>query len=191
VLVSEDIPERELDRRVAERDRRRRVQILAPQRGGKRDFVAMAEANAAIALQNHLLSRGNRQQLVQEELTRALSLPGQPKPHRGLRHLQHPGHRAGGSMVVWENGGMKKDDYKRFKIRTVSGADDFGSLREVLGRRFGRALEQGSVLPDLVLIDGGARAAQRGPSGASGARAGTTSRWPPWQNQQEEVYVRR
>src|SRR5882762_7982381 len=58
-------------------------------------------------------------------------------------------------MVVWENGGMKKDDYKRFKIRTVSGADDFGSLREVLGRRFGRALEQGSVLPDLVLIDGG------------------------------------
>jgi excinuclease ABC subunit C len=50
---------------------------------------------------------------------------------------------------------MKKDDYKRFRIRTVAGADDFASLREVLSRRFARALEQDSVLPDLVLIDGG------------------------------------
>jgi excinuclease ABC subunit C len=58
-------------------------------------------------------------------------------------------------MVVWENGGMKKDDYKRFKIRTVAGADDFASMAEVLSRRFAKALEQGSVLPDLVLIDGG------------------------------------
>jgi excinuclease ABC subunit C len=58
-------------------------------------------------------------------------------------------------MVVWENGGMKKDDYKRFRIRTVAGADDFASLREVLGRRFSRALEEGTPLPDLVLIDGG------------------------------------
>jgi excinuclease ABC subunit C len=58
-------------------------------------------------------------------------------------------------MVVWENGDLKKDDYKRFRIRTVAGADDFASLREVLTRRFAKALEQGSVLPDLVLIDGG------------------------------------
>jgi excinuclease ABC subunit C len=58
-------------------------------------------------------------------------------------------------MVVWENGAMKKDDYKRFKVRSVEGADDFASLREVLSRRFGRALELGTVLPDLVLIDGG------------------------------------
>jgi excinuclease ABC subunit C len=115
----------------------------------------MAEANAAIALQNHLLSRGNRQQLVQEELTRALSLPGHPNRIEGYDISNIQGTEQVGSMVVWENGGMKKDDYKRFKIRTVSGADDFGSLREVLGRRFGRALEQGSVLPDLVLIDGG------------------------------------
>jgi excinuclease ABC subunit C len=50
---------------------------------------------------------------------------------------------------------MKKDDYKRFKVRTVDGADDFASLREVLSRRFARALELGTVLPDLVLIDGG------------------------------------
>src|SRR5437764_9980372 len=115
----------------------------------------MAESNAAIARQNHLLSRENRQQLILEELQRALSLPGLPNRIEGydISHIQ--GGEQVGSMVVWENGAMKKDDYKRFKIRTVEGADDFASLREVLGRRFGRALEQGSALPDLVLIDGG------------------------------------
>jgi excinuclease ABC subunit C len=57
--------------------------------------------------------------------------------------------------VVWENGAMKKDDYTRYKIKTVVGADDFASLREMLTRRFSRALEEGGVLPDLVMIDGG------------------------------------
>src|SRR5437773_412150 len=130
-------------------------QVQAPQRGGRREYVAMAESNAAIALQNHLLSRDDRQQYVLEELRRALNLPGAPNRIEGYDISNIQGTEQVGSMVVWENGDMKKDDYKRFKIRTVSGADDFGSLREVLGRRFGRALEQGSALPDLVLIDGG------------------------------------
>jgi excinuclease ABC subunit C len=115
----------------------------------------MAESNAAIALQNHLLSRGNRQQAVLEELQRALTLPGLPNRIEGYDISNIQGTEQVGSMVVWENGGMKKDDYKRFKVRTVDGADDFASLREVLSRRFGRALELGTVLPDLVLIDGG------------------------------------
>ena len=75
-------------------------------------------------------------------------------------------------MVVWENGGMKKDDYKRFRIRTVAGADDFASLaRGAARRRFAQALEQGSVLPDLVLIDGGRGQLNVGLQGAPGARA--------------------
>jgi excinuclease ABC subunit C len=155
VLVSEDIPERELIEEWLSGLARRRVQVQAPQRGGKREFVAMAEANAALALQNHLLARGNRQQLVQEELVRALNLPGLPNRIEGYDISNIQGTEQVGSMVVWDNGAMKTDDYKRFRIRTVDGADDFASLREVLGRRFGRALEQGSVLPDLVLIDGG------------------------------------
>src|SRR5205809_2569600 len=155
VLVSDEIPERELIEQWLSGVARSRVQVLAPQRGGEREFVDMAEANAAIALQNHLLSRGNRQQLVQEELTRALNLPGTPNRIEGYDISNIQGTEQVGSMVVWENGGMKKDDYKRFRIRTVAGADDFASLREVLSRRFGRALEQGTALPDLVLIDGG------------------------------------
>jgi excinuclease ABC subunit C len=155
ILLSEDVPEAELTERWLTGLAGRRVQIHTPQRGGKREFVAMAEANAAIALQNHLLARGNRQQLILEELQRVLGLPGLPNRIEGYDISNTQGTEQVGSMVVWENGGMKKEDYKRFRIRTVAGADDFASLREVLGRRFARALEEGTALPDLVLIDGG------------------------------------
>ena len=115
----------------------------------------MAEENAVLALQNHLLSRDDRQQVVLEELRRALTLPGLPNRIEGYDISNIQGTEQVGSLVVWENGGMKKDDYKRFRIRTVAGADDFASLAEVLTRRFAKALEQGTPLPDLVLIDGG------------------------------------
>ena len=155
VLVSEELPEAELTTEWLSRLAGRRVQIVVPQRGPKREFVAMAEENAAIALQNHLLSRDDRQQVVLEGLRRALALPGLPNRIEGydISHVQ--GSEQVGSLVVWENGSMKKDDYKRFRIKTVAGADDFAALGEVLTRRFARALEQGTPLPDLVLIDGG------------------------------------
>jgi excinuclease ABC subunit C len=155
ILLSEEVPDADLVGEWLTGLATRRVQLVTPQRGPRREFVAMAEANAAIALQNHLLSRDDRQQYVLEELQRSLNLPGAPNRIEGYDISNIQGTEQVGSMVVWENGGMKKDDYKRFRIRTVAGADDFGSLREVLSRRFGKALEQGSVLPDLVLIDGG------------------------------------
>jgi excinuclease ABC subunit C len=155
LLLSEAIPEPELVTEWLSGLAGRRVMLSTPQRGSRREFVAMAEANAAIALQNHLLSRDDRQQYVLEELRRALSLPGAPNRIEGYDISNIQGTEQVGSMVVWENGDLKKDDYKRFRIRTVAGADDFASLREVLTRRFAKALEQGSVLPDLVLIDGG------------------------------------
>jgi len=155
VLLSEELPDAELVGEWLSGLAGRRVTLAAPQRGGRREFVALAEENAALALQNHLLSRDDRQQIVLEELRRALGLTAPPNRIEGYDISNIQGTEQVGSMVVWENGGMKKDDYKRFKIRTVEGADDFASLTEVLRRRFGRALEEGSVLPDLVLIDGG------------------------------------
>jgi excinuclease ABC subunit C len=155
ILVSEPTPEAELLVEWLGGLAGRRVTLAAPQRGARREFVAMAEANAALALQNHLLARDDRQALVQEELRRTLALPAPPNRIEGYDISNIQGTEQVGAMVVWENGGMKKDDYKRFRIRTVAGADDFASLREVLGRRFARALEEGGVLPDLVLIDGG------------------------------------
>ena len=155
VLLSEELPDAELVTEWLSGVAGRRIAVSAPQRGARREFVAMAEANAAIALQNRLLARDDRQQVVQEELRQTLGLPGPPNRIEGydISHIQ--GGEQVGSMVVWENGELKKDDYKRFRIKTVEGSDDFAALGEVLRRRFGRALEEGSVLPDLVLIDGG------------------------------------
>src|SRR5204862_5120773 len=125
ILLSDDIPDEPLVTEWLSTLAKRRVQLSAPQRGARREFVAMAEANAAIALQNHLLSRGNRQQLVLEELQRTLNLAALPNRIEGYDISNIQGTEQVGSMVVWENGSMKKDDYKRFKIRTVDGADDF------------------------------------------------------------------
>ena len=115
----------------------------------------MAEENAVLALETHLLSRGSRHHAVLEELERTLGLPGPPHRIEGFDISTHQGSETVASMVVWQDGDMKKDDYKRYKIRTVTGTDDFASMHEVLTRRYGRALEGDGVLPDLVLLDGG------------------------------------
>jgi excinuclease ABC subunit C len=155
ILLSTPVPEAELLATWLAGLAGRRVQLAAPQRGPRREFVAMAEANAALALQHHLLARTNREQLVAEELQRVLGLPGPPHRIEGYDISSMQGAEQVGAMVVWERGAMNREAYKRFRVKTVAGADDFASLAEVLRRRFARALEEGAALPDLVLIDGG------------------------------------
>ncbi|MGH7322453.1 MAG: excinuclease ABC subunit UvrC [Candidatus Rokuibacteriota bacterium] len=155
ILLSAEIPEAPLVAEWLGQRRGGRVELAVPQRGRKRDLVAMAEENAALALKTHLLSRDSRRQVVMEDLQRSLSLPGLPHRIEGFDISNIQGTEAVGAMVVWEEGGMKKDDYKRFKIRAVPGADDYAMMAEVLRRRYAKALEEGSPLPDLVLLDGG------------------------------------
>jgi excinuclease ABC subunit C len=155
ILVSIEPPEAELTVEWLVQRRGGRVELLAPQRGKKREMVAMAEENAVLALDTHLLARGNRQHVVLEELERALNLPGPPHRIEGFDISTIQGSETVASMVVWQDGEMKKDDYKRYKIRTVTGTDDFAAMQEVLTRRYGRALEGEGVFPDLILLDGG------------------------------------
>jgi len=155
ILLSADIPDAELTAAWLRQRRGARVELVVPQRGRRRDLVAMAEENAALALQTHLLSRANRGQMVLEELTRALGLPAPPHRIEAFDISTIQGSETVASMVVWQNGDMKKDEYKRYKIRTVSGTDDFAAMREVLTRRYAKALEAEAPLPDLVLLDGG------------------------------------
>jgi len=155
ILLSTEVPEEALLGEWLAQLRDGRVEIAVPQRGRKRELVGMAEENAALALQTHLLSRSSRRQVVAEELRRELGLPEAPNRIEGFDISNIQGQEAVGSMVVWEAGSMKKDDYKRFKIRTVPSADDFAMMAEVLRRRYGKALEEGGVLPDLILLDGG------------------------------------
>lgn len=155
LLLSVEVPEADLIAEWLRQRRGGRVELAVPRRGKKREFVAMAEENAALALRTHLLSRDNRQQVVLEDLQRALNLPGLPHRVEGFDISNIQGQEACGSMVVWEGGAMQKDAYKRFRIRTVEGADDYAMMEEVLRRRYARALEEGSPLPDLILLDGG------------------------------------
>src|SRR5919106_710403 len=104
ILLSEEVTEAELLGEYLSRLAGRAVQLHVPQRGTRREFVAMAEANAAIALQNHLLSRDDRQQYVLEELQRSLNLPGTPNRIEGYDISNIQGTEQVGSMVVWENG---------------------------------------------------------------------------------------
>ncbi|MDO8474966.1 MAG: excinuclease ABC subunit UvrC [Candidatus Rokubacteria bacterium] len=155
ILLSVDVPEAELTGEWLAGRRGGRVELLAPQRGRKRELVAMAEENAALALESHLLSRGNRTQAVLDELQRALGLPEPPHRIEAFDVSTFQGGETVASMVVWKDGEMAKDDYKRYRIRTVTGTDDFAAMHEAVSRRYGRVLETDGVLPDLILLDGG------------------------------------
>jgi excinuclease ABC subunit C len=92
---------------------------------------------------------------IQEALADALDLAEPPKRIEcfDISHIQGTDKVA--SMVVWEDGRMKKQDYRKFIIRTVVGNDDFASMREVVSRRYSRLKEEGKPMPGLILIDGG------------------------------------
>ena len=132
-----------------------RVEILVPQRGEKRSLIDLAAKNA-----HHLYDQRFRVmkpsiKMIQEALQDALTLPDLPRRIEcfDISHIQ--GAETVASMVVWEDGQMKKSDYRKFIIRTVEGVDDFASMREVVARRYKRVTGEKQRMPSLILIDGG------------------------------------
>ncbi len=132
-----------------------RVHILVPQRGDKRSLIDLAGTNARQSYDQRFRVLKPNARKIQEELREALSLPELPKRIEcfDISHIQ--GAETVASMVVWEDGKMKKSDYRKFIIRTVEGVDDFASMREVVTRRYKRIQEEKKPMPSLVLIDGG------------------------------------
>ena len=128
------------------------VRVLAPERGTKHQLILLAEENAAAAVADHLREEELDRQ-AGEELKRLLRLDHAPRRIEGFDISNTMGNQSVASMVVWEDGQMNKSDYRRFKIRSVVGANDFASMKEVVNRRYGEA--EGLARPDLILIDGG------------------------------------
>ncbi len=128
------------------------VKVLAPERGTKHQLVLLAEENAAAAVADHLRDEALDRQAV-EDLKRLLHLDKAPRRIEGFDISNTMGNQSVASMVVWEDGQMKKADYRRFKIQTVIGANDFASMQEVVARRYGAS--EDLTRPDLILIDGG------------------------------------
>lgn len=152
LLIPVDIPDADLLARWLSDKRGESVRVLAPERGTKHQLVLLAEENAAAALADHLRNEELDRQ-AGEELQRVLRLETAPRRIEGFDISNTMGNQSVASMVVWENGRMKQSDYRRFKIATVQGANDFASMHEVVTRRYGGM--EDLARPDLVLIDGG------------------------------------
>src|SRR6202030_1849569 len=131
------------------------VHILVPQRGDKRALIDLAGTNAKQSYDQRFRVLKPNARKIQEELQEAVGLPELPKRIEcfDISHIQ--GAETVASMVMWEDGKMKKSDYRKFIIRTVEGVDDFASMREVVTRRYKRLQEEKKPMPSLILIDGG------------------------------------
>jgi excinuclease ABC subunit C len=140
-----------------------KVEIFTPQRGSKRAFLDLAETNAKHIFEQRFRVLKPTSKAIGEALQSALNLPEEVKRIESfdISHIQ--GTDTVASMVVWENGRMKKSDYRKFIIRgdeTPGGRaraqnDDFASMYEAVVRRYRRLLEEKKALPGLILIDGG------------------------------------
>jgi excinuclease ABC subunit C len=133
----------------------RKVEILVPQRGEKRSLVDLAAQNALQSYNQRFRVMTPSSKAIAEALEEALTLPAPPKRIEcfDISHIQ--GAETVASMVVWENGAMNKSAYRKFKIRSVEGVDDFASMREVVQRRYARVKAEEQPMPSLILIDGG------------------------------------
>jgi len=132
-----------------------RVHILVPQRGDKRSLIDLAGNNAKQSYDQRFRIKKPNTKAIQEALQDTLGLPELPVRIEcfDISHIQ--GAETVASMVVWEDGQMKKSDYRKFIIRSVDGVDDFASMREVVKRRYKRVQDEKKKMPSLVLIDGG------------------------------------
>jgi excinuclease ABC subunit C len=128
------------------------VRVVTPERGNKHQLLRLAEENAGAAVANHLRDQEIDRQAV-DELKRLLRLPRAPRRIECFDISNTMGDQSVASMVVWEEGQAKKADYRKYRIKTVEGANDFASMQEVVTRRYHES--QPLPLPDLVMIDGG------------------------------------
>jgi excinuclease ABC subunit C len=132
-----------------------KVELAVPRRGEKRSLVDLAGQNAKQSFDQRFRVLQPSRKVIEESLQDLLTLPELPRRIEcfDISHIQ--GAETVASMVVWEDGVMKKSDYRKYQIKTVEGVDDFASMREVVGRRYRRVQEEQLPMPSLILIDGG------------------------------------
>jgi excinuclease ABC subunit C len=130
-----------------------RVYLRMPSRGPKAERVALAMHNAELAHKRRF--RGLKVSPGATALERHLGLEEPPRRIEGFDISHFQGGETVASMVVWEEGRMRKSDYRSFNIRDLTQPDDFASMRQAVERRYKRVLEETGAMPDLILIDGG------------------------------------
>jgi excinuclease ABC subunit C len=132
----------------------RRVRICVPKRGEKRGLLELAARNAAVGYQARFNETVAANYDALETLRAVLGLPALPRRIECFDISTIQGSETVASMVVCEDGRMKRSEYRKFRIQGIS-LDDFASMHQVVQRRYRKLLEQGGPFPDLILIDGG------------------------------------
>jgi excinuclease ABC subunit C len=156
VLVAQALPDAELLQAWLSARRGTSVRIRVPQRGEKLRLLEMVQRNARLAYDLEWRHPRKQSQEILRALRDVLDLEVEPRRIECFDISNIQGADVVASMVVFEDGLPRKSDYRTFRVRSLSGTpDDFASMREVVGRRYRRLLEEGKDLPDLVLIDGG------------------------------------
>lgn len=155
IHVPVDFEDRDALEELLSEKRSRKVEIHTPQRGPKKALLELVGTNARHSFDARFRVLKPNSRAIQEALQESLALPEAPARIEcfDVSHIQGADKVA--SMVVWEDGRMKKSDYRKFIIRTVAGNDDFASMREVVTRRYSRLQQENQPLPGLILIDGG------------------------------------
>ena len=166
LIVESEIDDRELLEEWLSNKKGQRVNITIPKIGEKKDLIKMVKTNALDMLNKYgdkYAKRMESNRLALEEIQEAIDLPTFPTRIEAYDISNISGVESVGSMVVFEDGESKKSDYRKFKIKTVEGPNDYASMREVLERRFKRGINERkenidssfSRFPDLIMMDGG------------------------------------
>jgi excinuclease ABC subunit C len=155
ILVPAEFDDREALAALLSERTGHRIEIAVPQRGEKRSLVDLAGQNAKQSYIQRFRVLEPSRKAIQEALAEALMLPELPRRIEcfDISHIQ--GAETVASLVVWEDGAMNKQAYRKFKVKTVSGVDDFAAMKEVVGRRYKRVQEEKQPMPSLILVDGG------------------------------------
>jgi excinuclease ABC subunit C len=155
IYVPVEFEDREALEEILSEQMHRKIEVCVPLRGEKRSLIDLVAQNAKQSYDQRFRVMRPQTDVLKSVLQDTLELPELPNRIEcfDISHIQ--GAETVASMVVWEDGKMKKSDYRKFIIRTVQGVDDFASMREVVTRRYKRLVEDNQPLPSLILIDGG------------------------------------
>ena len=158
IFLSVELPELSDVRDWLAQKRGSRVAIVSPKRGKKAKLMEMCFKNARLLLEELQVQKSHSSDWIApsvQALKKDLGLAFPPKHIEAFDISNIQGQHAVASMVFFENGKPKKSEYRKFKIKTVEGIDDFAMMAEVVRRRYSRLLKEEKSLPDLVLVDGG------------------------------------
>ena len=150
LLLPLSLPAKNEIEKMLSANRHKKIMITSPLKGKNRKLVDMASTNAQI-----LMRKKTEGLSPQEEAKRVFGLPAIPHRIEGYDISNTGGDESVGSLVVFVDGLPQKNDYRKYKIKSVEGPNDVASLQEVIRRRYTRVLREKGPLPDLILVDGG------------------------------------